>query len=354
MNNQFRVTQFIKFHNALMSNAPKDWKPYYFPCKKNRKDPDPSMIFMKTNQFSWKNQNTRLEVKEVINLIEKGFNIGLAGRGQLINVDIDNEEYVKLLPTTLTAISRSRKGKHGFYWKHPDDKILPCNIPTDHGEVRAAWQYVLIPGSYVPTPECKDKLAGYYTVDIDIAPTVIKFEQLPFFFKEQYEDDKKAEARKAEIKKETIPYNKNKSALFDLKISDIITTKPGVREEHPLHESETGHNFSISKDGCLAHCWRHLVSLNALQFLTVKSGYMYCQNAGTRHKSGISHIDDGAIFYAWVEAKKIGLIPKEDRIPTKAMKYIAKKHKIVAADFNEELLPSSAYNKVIKIVEGEY
>lgn len=349
----FRIEELLKFNNALMSNAPNGYEPHYFLIQKNGKVPDGKEIFRRSGKnASWKETHARLPIVKALAWIKKGGNIGIAGTDGLINIDIDDEKYVDLLPPTLTAISRSRKGKHGFYWKHPDEKILPLNIPTDYGEVRADWQYVLAPGSYVPCPECKDKLSGYYTVEKEQPPKNIKFDDLPFFFKEQYKKNQDANKKKAKIKNKPITYNENKSALFDLRISDIVTTLPGRREAHPLHDSDTGQNFSVS--GELAHCWRHLVSLNALQFLVVKSGYMSCQDAGTPHKGGVSKIDNGAVFYAWVEAKKCNLIPKDDPIPTKAMKYIAKQHNLMKNVDSVDLLPTDVYNQVIKIIESEY
>ena len=337
-----------------MSNAPEGYKPHYFLIQRNGKVPDGREILRRSNKnASWKEEHARLDIIHALAWIEKGGNIGIAGTDGLVNIDIDDEKYIDLLPITLTAISRSRKGRHGFYWKHPDEKILPLNIPTDYGEVRADWQYVLAPGSYVPCLECKDKLSGYYTIDKELPPSYIKFDDLPFFFKEQYKKNQEANKKKAEIKNKPIIHNGNKSALFDLRISDIVTTSPGRREAHPLHDSDTGQNFSVS--GELSHCWRHLVSLNALQFLIVKSGYMSCQDAGTPHKGGASKINDAAIFYAWVEAKKCNLIPKDDPIPTRAMKFIARKHGLIdEEEYIEGILPVVIYSEVIKIIESEY
>ncbi|KKK81829.1 hypothetical protein LCGC14_2809510, partial [marine sediment metagenome] len=348
------MEQLLKFHKALMSNAPKDYQPHYFLVEKNGKNPDGKEIFRRSKlNGSWKQPHARLDIVEALAWIEKGGNIGIAGTGGLVNIDIDNQKYVDLLPKSLTAISRSRKGKHGFYWSHPDCKILPINIPTDDGEVRSDWQYVLTPGSYVPSPECKEELAGFYTVDIDMPPNKIKFEELPFFFKDQYTKNQEANKEKASMKKNTFISNDGGSALYKLTIHDLVSVSPGRREGHPLHGSDTGMNFSIKND--LGHCWRHLVSLNAIQFLAIKSGYMSCQDAGTPHKSaGVSKIDDGAIFYAWVEAKKTGLISKDDKTPTKAMKYIAKQHRLMDNVDSVDLLPLGVYNKVIQIIQEEY
>jgi len=37
--------------------------------------------------------------------------------------------------------------------------------------------------------------------------------------------------------------------------------------------------------GSICHCWRHLVSLNAVQYLCVSAGYMSCGDAGIPHNS---------------------------------------------------------------------
>ena len=355
---KFRKEELIKFHTSLMGNCPKDYQPHYFLVEKNGKNPDGKEIFRRSQlNGSWKQPHAKLTIIQALAWIEKGGNIGIAGTDGLINIDIDDEKYINDLPKTLTAISRSRKGKHGFYWKHPNCKILPINIPTDHGEVRGDWQYVLASGSYVPSPECKEELAGFYTVDIEMPPSKIKFEELPSFFQDHYRKSKEAEKKKAEMKKDVVVSNGDGSALYKLSIHDLVSVPPGRREAHPLHDSNTGSNFSIKND--LAHCWRHLVSLNAIQFLVVKCGYMSCLDAGTSHRkggAGPSAVagDDGAIFHAWVEAKKTGLIPKDDKVPTKAMKYIAKQHKLMDNVDSVDLLPTEVYSKVIKIIEEEY
>ena len=82
---------------------------------------------------------------------------------------------------------------------------------------------------------------------------------------------------------------------------------------------------------------------------------MSCQDAGTPHKGGASKINDAAIFYAWVEAKKCNLIPKDDPIPTRAMKFIARKHGLIdEEEYIEGILPVVIYSEVIKIIESEY
>jgi len=364
--------EFLEFNKLLMENAPKGYIPWYFPVIKNNKAPDGLAIAKRSPKVyegkagNWKAEWSRLTFDEAYQRLKKGYNVGISARAndELVIIDIDNWKLRKYMPKTLITKSRKRCGFHCFCWKKGNE--IKVNIPTDNnGEVRSCDQYVVAAGSYCETSnkeidkedltnELKDiikndKNLGCYTVHNKINPISLSFDELPYFFKER----KLEEKQKPKMLSKPINYSKHKSALYNLSISDIISISPGTREPHPLHSSDTGMNFSIS--GELAHCWRHLVSLNAIQFLVVKSGYMSCDKAGTSHKGGISFMtgDEGAIFYAWLEAKKCNLIPKEDRVPIKAMKYIAKKHKLIDKDFESDL-PNYVYNRVLKIIKEEY
>ncbi len=85
---------------------------------------------------------------------------------------------------------------------------------------------------------------------------------------------------------------------------------------------------------------------------------MNCDEAGTGHKNsnaGSSKVtgDDGSIFHAWLQAKRDNLIPVDDPIPLRAMKYIAKENNLV---INEDaMLPKETYKEVIRLLEsGEW
>ena len=83
-------------------------------------------------------------------------------------------------------------------------------------------------------------------------------------------------------------------------------------------------------------------------------------DAGVGHKnSGAGHSsltgDYGAIFHAWKQAKESGIITLDDPIPTKALCYIAVKHKLIdSIDAEKERLPIKIYNQAIRIVENDY
>jgi len=373
--------EFVKFHNLLMANAPKGYIPWYFPVIKHNKAPDGLAVAERSpsnaigKRGNWKAPWARLTYKEALERLKIGLNVGLSGRKDdpLIIIDIDNWNYINQAPQTLITLSRKRCGIHAFCWKHPSCDKLPLNIPTDYGEVRSSDQYVVAAGSYCDTSEkdidgqpisdefkCNiknDPCIGVYTVKEELKPCFIKYEGLPVFFLNKEKIMQEKENKKPEYKNNIINYDGKKSALFDLKITDIVSDYNGLRKPHPLHNSDTGMNFSV--DNGLAHCWRHCVSLNAIQFLVVKSGYMSCLNAGTGHinsGAGTSDVigDDGAIFYAWKEAKKMSLIPIEDPIPVRAIKYIAHKHNLIPKEYTFWKLPVDIYNQVLKIIEDDY
>ncbi len=376
--------EFQKFHKKLMENAPKNYTPWYFPVQKESKAP-------KLN-ISWKTEQARLKRKEADKRLAEGKNVGIAGKpdDRLILVDIDDPSIEEELKPTLKIRSRSRTGTHAIYWAHPEDKKLPCNIPTDKGEVRSSDQYVVAPGSYVPCPRSellnkyqegeisekqykeiiKDPDKGRYTIDNDKKIANIKFQELPQVFidheKKKKEKDKKLEEKKKDFDPKKVESKGNKSALFKLEIDDIAPGDTDSRDSHPIHDSTTGANWSLGNSGGqkFGHCWRHLVSLNSIQFLCVQAGYLDCQSAGSPHSNGnagMSHIigDDQAIWEAWKEAKKIGAIPKDDPVPRRALNHIARKHKLCP----KEKIPDpgehgklywKVYYRAVEIIEEEY
>jgi len=367
--------QFLKFIDRLMDSkyVSSDYKPFIFPVQKGNKAPG--------TKISWKAEESRLSIPEARQRLAENYgNVGIAGRpsDRLILLDIDDPSIEDEIKDTLKIRSRSRSGTHAIYWADPEDDALPCNIPTDKGELRSSDQYVVAPGSYVPVTdqELEDKVQageiteqekqdiqeddfrGYYTIDNDKEIAEIKLEELPDVFQEHYEDseDEDRHAEKEQYDAEKVQGDGNQSAVFDLEITDLTGRGLGERDPHPLHVSETGKNWSIGKD--VGHCWRHQVSLNGLQFLCVESGYMTCLEAGTPHKNssaGSSKVtgNDEAIWEAWLHAKKNGYIPEDDSVPIRAIHHIARKEGIADPDEYGDL-DSSEWNRVLKAIEVNY
>lgn len=366
--------EFQNFIKILMDadNAPKGYKPWLLPCKKKGKDPD--------TRISWKAEKSRLTPAEAKKRLKNNWgNVGISGRedDQLILVDIDDPSIEDQLKPTLKIRSRSRVGTHAIYWADSEDDKLPTNIPTDKGEIRSSDQYVVAPGSYVPCKEkelrekraageitreqkqeaMQDPKRGYYTLDNNKKISKIKFKELPEVFQDEYNNrqkrEKEAKNRETDFDPDEVS-SEDRSALFELTITDLTGRGFDGRDPHPLHVSTTGANWSISQG--IGHCWRHEVSLNALQFLCIEAGYLDCHEAGTPHNGSGSEVigNDEAIWVAWKHAKENGYIPEDDKIPLRALHHIARKNDIYDADSKDELLPPVKYDQVIDLLEETY
>ncbi len=329
---KFKVQEFEKFYNCLMSNAPEGYNPWFFPCDVNGKNPSVKAILRINgdSKGSWHHDAARLSKEQCIEHIKWGYNLGISARGNdpLVIIDIDEEKYLDQIPkNTLINVSRKRAGLHAFCWNK--DGSAKINLPTNYGEIRSDNQYVLAPGSYTPflmsdkkeeekynnLPEWakEDPHLGYYTVKEEVGPREISFEELPDFFKDVKKSNVEKETNILQREEKNTYSKEGKyTELFKLKVSDIVGLAPSnKRVGHPLHESDTDANWSLSEDGSIGHCWRHLVSLNAVQYLCVKNGYIDCQDAGVPHKGrGISKLrgDKKSWQVAYNEAIKLGLI----------------------------------------------
>lgn len=385
--------EFEKFHKLLMSNAPEGFVPWYFPVEAKGKNPDGIAIYKRAGKISsccnsewvkvqrgtitrtvcekcgqgwgsWKAPHARLSFDEVVERLKQRGNIGIASRdGQPLVIYDRDAVHVKDKVFTLTDKSRSRIGGHSYCWRNKDDESLNTNITPNEGEVRSCDQFVVAPGSYVPVGENEehvdDGFVGRYTVENETSPVTITFNDLPNVFLEHVKKAEENMKRIASLPKRTIKPTGKHSVLFDLKIEDVVgVNSSSDRFAHPLHGSpKTNANFSVSDN--LAHCWRHLVSLNPLQFLTVKAGYLNCEEAGSGHKkskAGASNVigDDGAIFWAWRQAKLDGIIPQDDPVPVRALKYIATKHGLIKKIENDKPLPKNVYANTLRIIKEEY
>lgn len=372
----FKIEQFSKLYKSLMKNAPKDYAPWFFPCEKEGKNPG-ALAIMKNapektmccgsnwvkrqtkkdqkaesktkpqwrcdscekTKGSWHGLHARLSKEQVIEHIKLGYNIGFSAReGDAVIIgDIDEAEYMNQMPkNTLTQTSRKRCGGHFIGWDK--DGSAKINLPTDFGELRSNNQYVLCCGSYVPfnlenerdkkafdnlpKEAREDEYLGYYTIRDEVEPKEMSFDDLPAFFKQEkrMNDVSDNEVTQREEKRAYEDTGGKYSELFKLKMSDILDEACcDKRTGHPLHESTTDANFCLSNDGNIGHCWRHLVSLNPVQYLCVKAGYSKCKDAGTPHKEydkdgkpiiRFSKIkgDKKALEVAYQEALKLGLI----------------------------------------------
>jgi len=380
------------FYDLLMQGMDKDYKPWFFPVKENDKEPDALAIakragektpccnaewikvergqFKKTmcskcglGKGSWKSPWARLTIAEAMIRLSLGGNVGIAARANdsLTITDRDDPSVPEIKKETLTTKSRKRIGGHWF--GYAGEQAIKCNIATENqGEHRSKDQYVVAPGSYVPVteeqlkeiPDEEKPFAGRYTVFKKIKPSILFLEDLPSVYLDVQNKQKQQEVVDTEVK-EKPKFNDfcKTTNLFKLKITDIVSNH-SPRFPHPLHGSDTGTNFSVSDDGNTCCCWRHLVTLNAAQYLAVKSGKFDCSDVGKPHKGTSRKMIDGAIFWAWHQAKLDGLLPSSDPLPYAGIKYIVEKHNLCPVELRKDKLPNWVKNMAYKIVESEY
>ena len=356
-----RVQEFVRFHRLLMKDAPKGYEPFFLLCEPGEKNPD-------RNFGSWKAPKQKITFPQAVNWMKCGWNIGIAGTDtdDLVIMDIDDPTMIPLsiVKPTLTIMSRKRAGYHCYYFGD-----IKANIPTDHGELRTNWQFVVAPGSYVETdpetvPKGEQHDAGYYTIHSAHPVESITYTELPEAYRKihtEVQEQERTQPRPNVKKYHTKPATTKTSAVFNITAEDVVQreggkTTPSERWASVFHGSDTGKNTSLSQDG-LIQCWRCNVSHNGLQALVVLSGYMTCREAGSPHRNsnaGGSRIigDDGAIFHAWRYAKLNGYIPKKDPIPIKAMRYIHEKHGVQGM-IGDRFTPKG-WNRILQIVQEEY
>lgn len=380
------------FYDCLMQEAPSNYQPWFFPVKQNDKDPDALAIairsgnkspccnadwkkiergtFKKTicsecgqGRGSWKAPWARLTIAEAMIRLSLGGNVGISARANdpLTITDKDDPSVPDIEKETLTTKSRKRIGGHWFGFA--GDKEIKCNIPTENqGEHRSKDQYVVAPGSFVPVseevlkeiPDEEKPFAGRYTVFKKIKPAILFLNDLPTPYIEAMNKQKEIVRVDCDVKDKP-KFNEfvKTTNLFKLKITDIVRNH-SPRFSHPLHGSDTGANFSINDDGNTCSCWRHGVTLNASQYLAVKSGKFDCSEVGKPHKGASRKMSDKAIFWAWYQAKKDGLLCSSDPIPYAGLKYIAVEHKICEPELLNPKMPNWVKNMAIRIVESDY
>ncbi len=375
------VEEFKRFHTYITRNNP-GYDPWYILLQRGRKDPEGGIQF--------KQPKGRLTFAKACEFMAKGHNIGIVATGndRLVILDRDNPATVGTVKQTLSITSRKRTGDHNFYFT--DDPVADKkdiyldsakqNITTESdGEMRCVWQFVVVAGSFVEfdltnpkdvtalanIPESEKHNAGKYTIKSDVPVATITYQELPDVFKKSIEDKRKAgRAKQAEDAKhkirnqERLVNHKNdtahKSHLWDISLSDIIGSTPDRQRFSSLfHDSSTGMNTSVSNG--LLHCWRHSVTHSPLSALAVDMGMITCSQ-GYSHGSGVSSLnlrDGETVFKLWVEAKRRGLISKDDPVPTSALTWYAVSAKLCTGNEITDgwKLPPEVYNKAIILLD---
>lgn len=371
---------FKQFAVILKSSMPPSYIPFILKLNRGGKNPE---VPNGEKHFSWKAKS--LTIEEAVEAMENGYNIGIAATDtdELVIIDIDEPKAFDDFDfsTTLMAKSGGRVGLHAFYWSN--DSRTKINVPLEkEGEIRSSYEYVVAPGSWArikgkadkfghiiqtieermeEIPEADRDNAGKYELINEQQIKEITYDGLPTRFTYAYEQGKvedEIKARADEARGDSGDnLEKSKSGLYKLTLSDVESFPTGQsRFSSQLHDSSTGANSSLISNGELHVCWRDLVTHNALQYAAVMAGMYTCGEAGKAMSgsgAGLSRVDlrDGKTIYElWEYLKNTHVLPENDPMPSRGVKYFA----IKEGYCNESdiidgwKLPGEAYIKVLK------
>ena len=147
------------------------------------------------------------------------------------------------------------------------------------------------------------------------------------------------------------------SNLYDLDIRDVTGLPWDYRGENPLgHHGESENYFVLIRDHGLAYDFKYKKAYNALTYLLADAGKRDAARPNGR-------LDDGEHFAAWHHAKDDGLLPTDDPIPRRALRYVARQSTDWDGDLVEhetregetfDGLPADVYNATLEAIREDY
>lgn len=217
-------------------------------------------------------QNIHHSFQEANSWINQGFNYGvIGGRGDLIVIDADTPEIIRLvethLPSTFTVKS-PRKGAH-YYFLCPDitKKIVLKKDGVHYGEIIASGSQVVGSGSIHP------ETGTEYQVINDIEIAKVSRENIYSALAERLTLDLPAKDKEAEIDHISVIDVLNKRGIQTKTIGDQLFCS------HPVHGSSNGNNFVVNPEKNVWHCFRCNTGGGALSLIAVLEGVIDCAQA---------------------------------------------------------------------------
>ncbi|KUJ94011.1 MAG: Phage/plasmid primase, P4 family [Archaeoglobus fulgidus] len=185
-----KPSEFVK----LLERIPQGGEVAFIPIVENGKEPD-TPVKIKDNL-----EKIKLTASEALRRLQRGQNVGIyAFPGGLCFVDVDRPDIVDLSEFPETFTVKTRNGGFQLYYLNTgvERNFILKKDGEKIGELRANWQYVLVPGSHVPPDgEAFDGATGVYEVVRDAEIRPLDFSVVKRFI----EEDKKGEEEKAERK----------------------------------------------------------------------------------------------------------------------------------------------------------
>lgn len=248
--------------------------------------------------------------KPLMEHLLEGNNYGVRTGYGLIVIDADNPEIFKVvekrLPKTFTVQSPGHKGHHYYYRCGLENKLLlevkVGSSKIDFGEIQSNGQQVVGPNSIHPNGQ-------RYAVIDESSIAEITTDQLLDTFKEylNIEDQVKKTEEYTLVENQTI---QNRIKITDvIDVSLLNTQGQEFYGVHPIHGSDTGHNFWVNPEKNVWHCFRCASGGGPLSWLAVESGLIDCEQA----QKGALRED---LYWKAIDvAVERGLIEKEQVLP---------------------------------------
>jgi hypothetical protein len=353
--------EFKRFHELLTEDTPDGYTPYYIKCKKGEKGP--------VGGIAWSDPGNSLSASEAVEWVEAGGNIGIVGTTGdcLVDLDVDDPDLVaeEDVKQTLRATSRSRGGYHAWYF---GDGEIP-NIDSDAGEIRTDNQYVVAPGSHVPInlddPDDPDldeidpgeqANVGRYSLADEHPVARLEYEEIPPIYREEHEQHQEVIEQRPDHRDdppEPTGDGDNRSAIFDLDITDVTGLSWGYRGVNPTGHHSNDHRgndryFKIDREHG-ARDFKDNVSYSPASWALADAG----ERDPAIPNGGLT---DREYFIYWQYCKENNLVPADDPIPRRALVWVATDAGLCdPADVKDGWkLPADAHNDALDTVRKEY
>jgi hypothetical protein len=210
--------------------------------------------------------------------LKENGNYGVVTGFGLTVVEIDIPELQEIaktkLPETFTVLSPGHQGWHLYYVSSLDKPIrLRDEKGESVGEVQGPGKMVLGPGSVHPNGKV-------YKIVNDRPLAQVTRQQLVEALKPWVIPDKETDLVEALARQE------RKQSNIDLNILQVVPLAGLHRQgneyygPHPVHGSDTGHNFWVNPSKNCWHCFRHKTGGGPLLWLAVEEGIIRCEDAG--------------------------------------------------------------------------
>lgn len=193
----------------------------------------------------------------------------VGGYGNLLIVDCDTQELLNLveqyLPSTF-AVQTGRGGKHFYYTCEDFGRPLRLRDVNKEnvGDIQAFGKQVVGPGSVHPNGNIYQVINDSPLAKVTRPWLEVLFE--PYLIK-----------RTPTNGTSDINFNEHALSITDVvPLGGLVKYQDEYRGPHPIHDSDTGQNFSVNPSKNLWHCWRHDCGGGPLHWVAIANNIIEC------------------------------------------------------------------------------